>query len=194
MAASLSAKTTLAGSAALSAFIVWGVHYLQIRERHASLRSSAATVKKADGIRSQTMYQGVVRDEARQAAKAEQRAARAAEFEEQARRQRTVALTAHRAMLTVMFQSTSKAYNLSHHPLLHYHHCHQVLNQYKKARRPILRAARHAAKLRCDAKATPSTPSCLLAIARWLSSHSCALISYQRQLRLQRALLPVKPP
>ena len=49
MAASLSAKTTLAGSAALSAFIVWGVHYLQIRERHASLRSSAATVKKADG-------------------------------------------------------------------------------------------------------------------------------------------------
>ncbi|KAI0788732.1 hypothetical protein C8Q75DRAFT_807467 [Abortiporus biennis] len=51
---SRAAKSTLIGAIAASTFIVWGVHYLQMRE--------------AD-----TMYQGVIRDDERRKEKMRQR-------------------------------------------------------------------------------------------------------------------------
>jgi len=54
------AQATLAASVVLSALTVWGVHHLQLQERH-------------------TMYQGVLRDDERRKEKARQREADFAE-------------------------------------------------------------------------------------------------------------------
>ncbi|GAA98419.1 uncharacterized protein L969DRAFT_94219 [Mixia osmundae IAM 14324] len=62
---SLAAKATFGSAVVLTTFTVWGVHYIQTRERA-------------------TMYQGVVKDDARVAAKKLQREA---EFAEQIKRQ-----------------------------------------------------------------------------------------------------------
>lgn len=95
-AMSLSAKAFFGASCLIAVASIGGVHYSQLKEREASLPPShpfPPTTPSANPPRAppppaahpQTMYAGVLRDEARRKLKTEQRA-REAEFEEQTRK------------------------------------------------------------------------------------------------------------
>lgn len=64
------AKATLAASCAISAFIVWGVHYQQTKERDVCFIFTTVNASSHDA---QDMFQGVLRDDERRRKKMRQR-------------------------------------------------------------------------------------------------------------------------
>lgn len=70
----------MAASCAISAFIIWGVHYQQTKERDVCIVFSTVNTSTHGA---QDMFQGVLRDDERRRAKMRQRQQ---EFEESQRR------------------------------------------------------------------------------------------------------------
>ena len=82
---SRAAKIFLAASIGVSSFTVWGVHFLQQKERNVRISYDNRRVSSNEAATFQTMFAGVLRDDARQAAK---KAERERDFEEQIRRRK----------------------------------------------------------------------------------------------------------